>query len=72
MVQFQTLLSVTITVTTPAPGNIAPVAVIDAFTVANGSTTPLNLAANDSDADDGLDLASIVIVTDPANGIGCC
>ncbi len=61
------IVSVTITVTTPAP-NVAPVAVIDAFTVINGSTTPFNLAANDSDADDGLDLESIVIDTDPANG----
>ena len=59
--------SVAITITTPAP-NVAPVAVVDAFTVIKSSTMPFNLAANDSDADDGLDLESIVIDSDPANG----
>ena len=53
--------------TTPQD-NVAPAAMKDAFTVVKSSTMPLSLAANDSDADDGLDLASIVIVTDPANG----
>ncbi len=48
--------------------NIDPVAEVDAFEVIKGSATPLNLAANDSDADDGLDLTSIVIVTGPGNG----
>ncbi len=62
-------VAITVTETTPAPGNIAPVAVVDAFTVINASTTPFNLVANDSDADDGLDITSIVIVADPANGM---
>ena len=50
----------------PAPlatsGSELPVAVDDAFTVVKGSTTILDLAANDIDADDGLDLASVTIV----------
>ena len=49
--------------------NIPPVAVDDAFTVDKNSTTALDLALNDSDADDGLDLASITIVAAPANGV---
>jgi hypothetical protein len=44
------------------PGNEFPVAVDDAFTVVKGSTTTFDLAANDIDADDGLDLASVTIV----------
>ncbi|MDT3778353.1 DUF2341 domain-containing protein [Nitrospira sp. MA-1] len=48
--------------------NIPPVAVADAFTVTQGSTAILNLAGNDLDADDGLDLTSITIVTGPTNG----
>ena len=50
------------------PENDAPVAVADAYTVNEGSTTVLDLGANDSDADDGLDLASITIVSGPTNG----
>ena len=48
--------------------NDAPVVNNDSFTVNEGSTTNLNLAANDTDADDGLDLASITIVSGPTNG----
>ena len=55
----------TITVT---PVNDAPLANNDTFTVNEGSTTTLSLAANDSDADDGLDLTSIVITGAPTNG----
>lgn len=64
------IANVTITVTPPLPPpvNAAPVAVNDNFTVVKGSATPLNLAGNDTDADDGLNLASIVIVAAPANG----
>ena len=51
-----------------APVNDAPVANPDAYTVNEGSTTTLDLAANDTDADDGLDLASITIVSGPTNG----
>ena len=57
--------TVTITIT---PVNDAPVAVDDSYTVNEGSTTNLNLAANDTDADDGLDLTSITIVSGPSNG----
>ena len=56
-----------ITVTINAT-NIPPVAVADGFTVTRGSTTILNLAGNDLDPDDGLDLTSITIVTGPTNG----
>jgi len=48
--------------------NNPPVAVNDASTVVKGSTTNLDLAVNDSDADDGLDLASITIISAPSNG----
>ena len=58
-------VTVNLTVT---PVNDAPVAVADSFTVNEGSTTNLNLAANDTDADDGLDLSSITIVSGPTNG----
>jgi hypothetical protein len=57
--------TVNITVT---PVNDAPVANNDAFTVIEGSTTTLNLAGNDTDVDDGLDLASITITAAPSNG----
>ncbi len=50
------------------PVNDAPVAMADSFTVNEGSTTILNLGNNDSDTDDGLDLASITILAAPANG----
>ncbi|WNM57808.1 DUF2341 domain-containing protein [Candidatus Nitrospira allomarina] len=56
-----------ITVTINAT-NIPPVAVADSFTVTQGSTTILNLAGNDLDADDGLDLTSITIISGPTNG----
>ncbi len=53
----------------PLPvANVAPVAVDDVFTVIKGSTTPLELTSNDTDADDGLNLASIEIVTAAVNG----
>ena len=42
------------------PVNDRPVAVNDSFTVAEGSDTTLNLAANDSDAEDGLDVTTII------------
>ena len=50
------------------PVNDSPVANNDAFTVIEGSTTTLNLAGNDTDVDDGLDMASITITAAPANG----
>ena len=62
-------MSNTVTVSlTITPVKDAPVAVADSFTVNEGSTTNLNLATNDTDADDGLDLTSINIVSGPANG----
>jgi hypothetical protein len=50
------------------PANIAPVAVNDSGSVIEGGNVLLNLAANDTDADNGLDLTSIAIVSGPANG----
>ena len=58
-------VTVNLTIT---PVNDAPIAVADSFTVNEGRTTNLNLAANDTDADDGLDLTSITIVSGPSNG----
>ena len=58
-------MTVSLTIT---PVNDPPVAVADSFVVAEGATSNLNLANNDSDADDGLDLASITIISGPANG----
>ena len=48
--------------------NAPPVATPDSFTVNEGSTNTLNLAINDTDADDGLDSASIAIISGPTNG----
>ncbi len=48
--------------------NDVPVANTDNFTVNEGSTTVLDLAFNDVDVDDGLDLNSIIIIGAPANG----
>ena len=48
--------------------NEAPIASVDSFSVNEGATATLNLALNDSDADDGLDLSSITIVSAPAHG----
>ena len=55
--------------TTDNVTNIPPVAVDDTARVDNGDKKTIDLAANDSDVDDGLDLTSIVIVTGPANGV---
>src|SRR5213594_4133697 len=57
--------TVSLTVT---PVNDAPLAVADAATLAEGASTTINLAANDTDPDNALDLASIQIVSGPANG----
>ncbi len=48
--------------------NNPPIAVPDTFVVNEGSSTILNLAGNDLDLDDGLDLTSITIVSGPTNG----
>ena len=57
--------TVTVTVT---PQNDPPVAAADAATLAEGATTTIDLAANDSDVDDALDLTSIQIVSGPSYG----
>ncbi|MBL8821071.1 MAG: tandem-95 repeat protein [Planctomycetia bacterium] len=57
----------TVTVTI-APVNDDPVAVNDEATVAEGGNIVINLAGNDTDAENQLDLTSIVIVDQPANG----
>ena len=62
-------LSNTATVSlTITPQNDAPVANNDGGSVTEGGSVVINLATNDNDADDGLDLTSIAIVTGPANG----
>ncbi|MEP4483981.1 MAG: Ig-like domain-containing protein, partial [Halioglobus sp.] len=48
--------------------NDAPVANADSDTVAANSSVIINLAANDTDNDNALDLGSIQIVDSPANG----
>ena len=57
--------TVTITVT---PVNDAPVANDDSATVDEGAAITIDLAANDTDADGTIDLTSIVIIQNPANG----
>ena len=57
--------TVSVTVT---PVNDAPVAVANAATVAESGATAIDLAANDTDVDNALDLTSIQIVAGPANG----
>jgi hypothetical protein len=57
--------SVTINVN---PVNDPPVAKDDTTTVPEGGAKVINLASNDSDVDDGLDLSSIQIVGNPTNG----
>ena len=47
---------------------LAFVAMADSFIVNEGSTNTLDLAVNDSDSDDGLDLTSITILAGPSNG----
>ena len=48
--------------------NDGPTALIDGAVALEGNTVTIDLAANDSDPDNGLDLASIQIVSGPANG----
>ena len=60
------IATVTLTVN---PVNDAPIAADDTTTVAEGSAVLIDLAANDSDADNALDLNSITIIGAPANGL---
>lgn len=57
--------TVTITVT---PVNDPPTAANDSQTLVRGATAIIDVADNDDDAEGSLDLASIVIVTQPING----
>ncbi len=57
--------TVTITIT---PLNDAPLALPDNGTVDEAGTTNINVALNDTDPDNPLDLTSIVIVQPPVNG----
>ncbi len=50
------------------PVNDAPVANTDNASVNEGDAVVINLASNDTDADNALDLTSIQIVSGPANG----
>jgi VCBS repeat-containing protein len=64
--QVSATATVNITVT---PVNDPPVAIGDPASVANGSAVIINVAANDTDADNSLDLTSIQISQQPINGI---
>ncbi len=55
----------TITVT---PVNDPPVANDDSSTVADGGSVPINVVANDTDADGTVDATTVTIVTDVTNG----
>ena len=60
--------TVTITVTAVV-ANEAPVAVNDTFSVArNATNAPLNVLANDTDADNNLDPTTVTIVVNPNKG----
>jgi lipopolysaccharide export system protein LptA len=59
------LATVSISIT---PVNDPPVAVNDAASIPSNVAAIVDLAANDFDSDDGLNLASIEIGTQPANG----
>ena len=50
------------------PVNDVPVAIDDAATVAEGNAVLIDLAANDNDVDNALDLNSINIIAAPVNG----
>ncbi|MCP5059627.1 MAG: BspA family leucine-rich repeat surface protein, partial [bacterium] len=57
--------SVTVTVN---PQNDAPTAVNDSASVNEGASVVIDLAGNDGDVDDALDLGSIAITSPPSNG----
>lgn len=57
--------TVTITIN---PVNDPPVAVDDAFTIANGGAKTINVAANDTDVDGTIDPATITIIQQPQHG----
>jgi hypothetical protein len=49
-------------------GNIPPVANDDSDTVAEGGSVPIDVVANDTDADGTVDATTVTIVTDVTNG----
>jgi large repetitive protein len=60
--------TVTITIDDDGGENVAPVANNDTATVAEGGNVSINVAANDTDSDGTLNLGSIIIFQNPANG----
>jgi hypothetical protein len=46
----------------------APVAVNDVFSLLHGTTMTFNILANDTDADNDINPASVVIITQPTQG----
>ncbi|WP_136680014.1 retention module-containing protein, partial [Neptunomonas sp. XY-337] len=58
----------TVTIGVDAPVNLPPTATDDNQGVIEDTSATINLAANDSDPDDGLDLTSIVITQQPDHG----
>jgi hypothetical protein len=61
-------VSNTATVTVTVLPNQPPVAVNDTATVFAGAPTPINVLANDTEPDDGINPASVFVVGNPANG----
>ena len=59
---------VTVVVNPVVPGNDAPTANDDTATTNEDTSVVIDLAVNDSDADDGLDLSSLSIISGPTNG----
>ncbi|TGD73950.1 PKD domain-containing protein [Mangrovimicrobium sediminis] len=61
--------TVTVTIDNLDPANQPPVAIDDSGASALlGGSTVIDVLANDSDADDGIDPASVVVISAPANG----
>ncbi|MFT3878423.1 MAG: Ig-like domain-containing protein [Gemmatales bacterium] len=56
------------TVTLTITANVAPTAVADTSTLAEGSNATINVASNDTDSDGTIDLTSIVITQQPTHG----
>ena len=48
--------------------NVAPVVAADSLTLNEGASATINVAVNDSDSDGTLDLSSVVVTQNPANG----
>jgi uncharacterized repeat protein (TIGR01451 family) len=61
-------VSNTATVTVTVRANQPPVAVNDTATVFEGAPTPIHVLANDTEPDDGINPASVLVVTSPGHG----